>query len=624
MDGSDLKLFQVKVLKEFDRTAQKNEKEFGILKNFSFRQQDPSILELSRTASHTNGLRTSTSDDSRNSSQSAFPPGDNITTDQEASAQPADQITAQPVDQETQVHVDPEAAETEVPSGELCDRRLIRRDSGSSQGSGSTRSSKMVVAQNEEFNDIRKETLDYLESNGLTFSFLKTSLVEEQTKVQNEHHLFREEGGVGIPMLVYLWNTWEGLSFFREVITPVVIKVSKYDFPLEIDPLRGKKGSLRHNLDLLLPLITEILEGVYRIESFISDKLLDLFKQLNFALSKRFKDVKMGGLICLRLLCPMIISPENFNKDLKFEGFHTKRSLVLIAKVLQRLANTSSTSNGTFEGSVTLADRYLKRNLPRWNAFFHKLMTGEDLVGAKTSIISEVDFVIRSTIDMSPEMKASIEPMIKKQTEVVKDLLNLEQQSGWTCQVKKLYKMYFKIFGETGRVLSKVEYDGFPASVEVVLDWVRKNKWSKQSCPFVEKFEVVDKYSENLRVIRQVFNLNKLLLSKRECICLEYSDLLPEERFGVMVFSSVEHEKCPVVSKYIRSDLFGGILLREKSPGVTNLTFIYHGDAKGWVSSAPQAILKLGAKSDLSGFIKGHGVYKGQGRNRHRLMNDTY
>eukprot|EP01114_Cavostelium_apophysatum_P000668 TRINITY_DN1060_c0_g1_i1.p1 TRINITY_DN1060_c0_g1~~TRINITY_DN1060_c0_g1_i1.p1 ORF type:complete len:618 (+),score=168.22 TRINITY_DN1060_c0_g1_i1:44-1897(+) len=610
MDSSDWKLFQIKILKDFERAARKNEAEFGKLRAFAFRDQDPSLNQEVQSIRDHSRLR--------NSSSVSSVGGDVSNTRTSVSASDYAEVPQKPIEKSQSDHAEPNgapvsvAAEPEIddsrPSEESQGTTLRRTPSNASEhshesGSGSSsRSSLVQVNELNEFNETRKQALEFLESEGLTFSFLKDSLIDEQTKIQSETHLFREEGGIGIPLLVHLWNAWEGLTFFREVIEPVVIKISKYDFPLEIDPLRGKKGGLRKNLEILLPLVTEVLEGTYKLEQYISAKLLELFRTLNYALSRRFREVKMGGLICLRLICPMIISPELFNKDLKFDNYHTRRSCVLLAKILQKLGNASGSS--TFEGSVILAERFLRRNTPKWNAFFHKLMTGEELIGSKTNVlISEADFAARSTIDLSPEQKSNIEPLLAKQNELIKELLHLEMQTGWECKPKTGFNIYFKVFKDTGRVLAKAVVENINADIENVLEWTKKNKWLKDACPSIDSTEIAEVYSDNLRIIRHLFS-TKALLSRRECVLLEFSDLLPEEKFGVFAFSPIEHEKFPITSKYIRSDLFGGIVLRGKADGRTDVTFLYHVDAKGWVGKAPQSLLKMGCKTELNGFMK--------------------
>eukprot|EP01114_Cavostelium_apophysatum_P012845 TRINITY_DN2973_c0_g2_i2.p1 TRINITY_DN2973_c0_g2~~TRINITY_DN2973_c0_g2_i2.p1 ORF type:complete len:608 (+),score=146.94 TRINITY_DN2973_c0_g2_i2:30-1826(+) len=571
---SDLRAFQLNVLKEFNRAASKDEQTFGKLRNFSFHVHAQALSDRSIRA-----------------------PFENINIPDDASA--TEEPPRASIDSDlSSVRENPLAISRGSSSN------IARSPSQSSVGSHSSASTALLFPGGDtidEFEGSRTQVLEFLDRSDLTYPFLKLAVTEDQNKSRDEAHLFREEGGVGIPILAHLWNTREGLEFFKKAVEPVVMKIAQYDHALEIDPMRAKKG-IRKNLDKLLRVVSDLLDGFYSIESLVKKELLDLFKEVGFGLSKRFKEVKIGSLICLRLICPMIVSPEKFIANYPGAGIpHTKRTLILAAKIIQRLAN--STGDRPSEGSMKVADRFIRLNLRKWNSFAHKLMTGNDVVDSQTEMfVNETDFLNRSTLDVPAERSAAESLLLQQTEENLKKLLTLEKQPDWVCKKEKDgFKRYIKSF-EGNKFIYKVECENAEGSLEEVMQWVRIRTDENPDNSFVESREILLDFSENLKVSRTIANLKPL--NRREIVCLEYYEHLPEEQFGVACFCSTEREDVPITSKYVRMNLFTGYLIRGKTSSTSSVTYIGHSDAKGMFGKMPTGIAKMTVKVELSSFVK--------------------
>jgi len=159
---------------------------------------------------------------------------------------------------------------------------------------------------------------------------------------------------------------------------------------------------------------------------------------LSNSLSKRFCDVNLGGIICLRLVNPALVSPHKFIPNLRITS-ESQRTLILMAKVFQRLAN--GTLFGDIEAYMKPTNRFIQKMLPKWNSFFYQLLTGRNL----EYLVSEIGYldldelVSRSNMELDPEH----EPLLLKQAENMRFIFDIERHATWKPYQNKIYKCFF-------------------------------------------------------------------------------------------------------------------------------------------------------------------------------------
>lgn len=421
-----------------------------------------------------------------------------------------------------------------------------------------------------------------------------TELLLYEVKTSTSQTTFRDRSSYGCRLLSDLWFKREGLLFFRDVITPVLEVVAKIDHPMEVDPSSNPTTNVKANIRELLRIAELFLEKLYECETMFSVSMIDMFKRLNFqvALSHQNADsILIGGLLMLRLISPVIILPWVYGViDENRFTLHGKKALILLSRVIQSLASGAH-GREDYMKSISL---WTKRQLPKWKSFFHHLL-GMNNIGEDVEIQKLVAEDIIEISNSNLGDKGS--DIIDKQCGLVSFLLEIENETnGWESEKNRknhpLKVSFRKLDEET--FLHKGEIE-IPASLEDVYEWTLANVDAKNK--LVIRNRTVETYNENLCVNHIEYNM-PFPFSNRDVLLLEYHECIPEEKFAIMCRTSVENDNAPITKEFIRGDTRGGYIFRELEKDKTQVSQIYHVNAGGNFSSAPDFLLRWTSKKE--------------------------
>nr|KAJ3417828.1 Ras GTPase-activating protein 1 [Polyrhizophydium stewartii] len=151
-----------------------------------------------------------------------------------------------------------------------------------------------------------------------------------------------------------------GAEYLQATLTPLIRAVYENGEPCETDPMRVEGSSssssaaaaadtLRKNTKRLLQFVNFFWECIQRSADMFPRKIAEVFAFIKDAVSRRFPNQRsrgeqikypaISGFLFLRFFCPAIISPHQFGLAAEAPAGHVPRTLTMIAKILQNLAN---------------------------------------------------------------------------------------------------------------------------------------------------------------------------------------------------------------------------------------------------------------------------------------------
>lgn len=177
--------------------------------------------------------------------------------------------------------------------------------------------------------------------------------------------------------------------FLSSILLPLVQWLSQLDVALEVDPQRLASSSsattpsspprvLPRNRKLLLDAANRLLSALSLHANLLPAKLCSFLRQIRSAVEGRFPamaDRSVGALLFLRVINPALVAPDKFLQDDKDKedrpvaelSSGVRRSLVLVSKLLQNLAN--GVSFGEKEDFLEFANPWLALSAPTLSSF---------------------------------------------------------------------------------------------------------------------------------------------------------------------------------------------------------------------------------------------------------------
>ena len=168
---------------------------------------------------------------------------------------------------------------------------------------------------------------------------------------------------------------YAGSEFLQAAIGSHVRQLIANPAHHEVDPSKIKPGeSVADNLNTLEATVTAVLQSVFAAEEFLTRDMYGFFANVNVAVDDLFPGqyAKVAaGFLFLRFVCPAIFSPAFFGIVEKPPTGEAQRALVLVAKVLQNLAN--DVEFGKKEAFLTPMNTFIQRNRANLQEFFVRL-----------------------------------------------------------------------------------------------------------------------------------------------------------------------------------------------------------------------------------------------------------
>ncbi|KAI1112999.1 Rho GTPase activation protein [Nemania sp. NC0429] len=141
-----------------------------------------------------------------------------------------------------------------------------------------------------------------------------------------------------------------GKEYLEEVLGDKIVEINEINPDCEVDPSRIEKAEdLQQHWKLLIQLTTELWEVIRASASKLPHDLRSILKYVKAVASDRYDNflrtvnfTSVSSFLFLRLICPAILNPKLFGLLRDNPRPRAQRTLTLIAKGLQALANMSS------------------------------------------------------------------------------------------------------------------------------------------------------------------------------------------------------------------------------------------------------------------------------------------
>jgi hypothetical protein len=155
-----------------------------------------------------------------------------------------------------------------------------------------------------------------------------------------------------------------------------------FHIDVEVDPTKLSEASDEDvNTYSLLLYCQRILSSIFKSSSYCPVELKEFFKVLKANVDTKFPDSaykSIGAFYFLRFACSAITVPESYGLVTTKPSSAARRSLVLIAKVLQSLAN--EVVFGNKEVYMVKMNDFLISNIPKLAEFYEKITTIPNVV----------------------------------------------------------------------------------------------------------------------------------------------------------------------------------------------------------------------------------------------------
>jgi len=191
--------------------------------------------------------------------------------------------------------------------------------------------------------DLAAALITIFKENDQLLPLIKKIITDEVNTTARSETLFRTDSMA--TKLMKEFSRIIGLYWVELVLGPLVVNICENATKLavEIDPSKLRPGENREtNVKNLIDSVNAFLSSILNSVSTCPQELREICRHLAENVEKKFPDAKekaVGAIIFLRLLCPAILSPENFGLVDEPPSIEARRHLILVAKVIQNLAN---------------------------------------------------------------------------------------------------------------------------------------------------------------------------------------------------------------------------------------------------------------------------------------------
>ncbi|EGC28522.1 hypothetical protein DICPUDRAFT_160044 [Dictyostelium purpureum] len=182
------------------------------------------------------------------------------------------------------------------------------------------------------------------EKTGNCLYLLKSLTDHEIDSTNNPDIIFR--GNSLATKSVDLYMKLIGIPYLAQTIGPLIKKIYSSKKSCEIDPTKLEKGEdIKKNCKNLLSWVKKMTNAILSSVNNCPGPLREVFRSIQEKVVQRYprdeitRYTAVSGFIFLRFFCPAILAPKLFELMPDHPGIKTTRSLILIAKTLQNLAN---------------------------------------------------------------------------------------------------------------------------------------------------------------------------------------------------------------------------------------------------------------------------------------------
>ncbi|RAL67207.1 hypothetical protein DID88_007984 [Monilinia fructigena] len=204
------------------------------------------------------------------------------------------------------------------------------------------------AAVNQKYDELLKmkmtiSLLNIFDSRGMGFTLLEALIEHEVEETENEAELLRRN--CVATKLLSVYAKWKGATYLKATLQKVLerLVLTSKDLDLELDPARTTSPEELQKNALQLRVVTKVfIDDICNSASRIPVSFRKICSIISSCVMRRFPDAKftaVGAFIFLRFFCPAIVAPDAEGLIASPPSKEMRRGLLLIAKVVQNLAN---------------------------------------------------------------------------------------------------------------------------------------------------------------------------------------------------------------------------------------------------------------------------------------------
>ncbi|KAI1325648.1 GTPase [Xylariaceae sp. FL0255] len=262
-----------------------------------------------------------------------------------------------------------------------------------------TRDMSLVVAMStvcpsSEVEELTVAMLNIFEYRGRTFELLEALIKQEIEDTENEAELLRRNCVATKMLSVYA--KWKGPQYLKSTLQKVVerLMLTSKDLDLELDPSRiSSQEELEKNAMQLRIVAKVFIDDICASSANIPPEFRKVCSIISTAVMSRFQEAKytaVGAFIFLRFFCPAIVAPDSEKLVDVPPSKEMRRGLLLIAKVIQNLAN--NVLFGAKEPYMYPLNDFLTQNIYKVTTFLREISVPPESLEMARSDIQSFDF----------------------------------------------------------------------------------------------------------------------------------------------------------------------------------------------------------------------------------------
>ncbi|KAJ3052188.1 hypothetical protein HK097_006740 [Rhizophlyctis rosea] len=235
-----------------------------------------------------------------------------------------------------------------------------------------------------------------MEASGKTQGFLCDIITSEVEETADPNTLFRANSMASKAVDVYM--KYLGLPYLRQTIGPIIKHIVAKKVQLELDPTRvDKADEIRRNRKALIEWNKKILDAIWEARGTVPSAWRPVFCHIQAEVMKKFPQDEtarytcVGGFVFLRFFAPAILGPKLFGIIDEYVDPKTSRTLTLLAKTLQNLANLVRFAQK--EAYMMDVNPFIDENIERMKSYIDGLATKEAVV-KKEATLHHVHFEV--------------------------------------------------------------------------------------------------------------------------------------------------------------------------------------------------------------------------------------
>uniref|UniRef100_A0A7E4WAN9 Ras-GAP domain-containing protein n=1 Tax=Panagrellus redivivus TaxID=6233 RepID=A0A7E4WAN9_PANRE len=222
--------------------------------------------------------------------------------------------------------------------------------------------------------DLATSLVRILHKDGLVTRFLCDLIMSEVDVLDNEHLMFRGNSLATKAMEAYMKLV--AAEYLKHTLEGYIKEVVECQADCEVDPQKlSNSAGLDRNRMNLVKLAQSAWFNIHSKAHLFPAELREVFRSLRERLHASGRDELADNLISssifLRFLCPAILSPSLFGLVREYPAGQASRTLTLIAKTLQTLANF--TKFGGKESYMEFMNEFISREWDHMHDFLMRI-----------------------------------------------------------------------------------------------------------------------------------------------------------------------------------------------------------------------------------------------------------